>query len=678
MGISGDFSKTVKGWLEIIHPDYIEIMKNHLMEHVLRNKNQFNYEYKIIRMTDKQVRWVHGKGELDIDEKGNVVSMIGTIQDITERKIVESKLLESEALNREVQRIAKLGHWEWKVDVDQVRFSEVLRNMLGLDEKELLSFNEFLEFVHPDDFARVDACRGEKMKEYLADGIEYKIVNRKGETIFVYSQANIAEEAEGKPTRLIGTVHDITEKKIIQDNLQKTQFSIDQARDAVYWIKSDASITYANESACQLLGYTKEELKFMTVFDLDPNFTEKKWKQHWANSRNKGSYTIETLHKTKSGQFIPVEISINYMVFNNEEYHCSFSRDISERRKSEEALKLSEARLSEAQKITHVGNFDWDIIDNELFWSDEIYRIFDIKPGTPNSDQLYFERIHPEDRKKVQEALNYAIENNSHYSIDHRIIRTDGEVRYTHAEGKLSYNSQGQPVRMFGTIQDINDIKLTEEKLKSSLIEKEVLLKELYHRTKNNMQVISSMLALQVAKIDSPEIQNIFKETRNRIHTMALVHQKLYQSQNLSYIDLYDYFKELSNLLFKSYAGSYNKVRIIHEIDNINVLIDLAIPCGLILNELLSNSFKHAFPEERKGDVNICVKQNDDGLICLKYKDNGIGVPEEFNFREQETLGIQSIFSIGEHQLRGKVEFISNNGLQCTIEFMNSHYTRRV
>jgi two-component sensor histidine kinase len=159
---------------------------------------------------------------------------------------------------------------------------------------------------------------------------------------------------------------------------------------------------------------------------------------------------------------------------------------------------------------------------------------------------------------------------------------------------------------------------------------------------------------------------------------MSLVHQKLYQSQNLSFIDLKDYFVDLSGLLLKSYSEAAQRIRLNYNMDSINVLIDLAIPCGLILNELLSNSLKHAFPAGTSGNVYIKAKQFDDGTIRLEYSDDGQSVENNFDFRGQKSLGMQSIFSIGEHQLQGKVEFESANGLHCRVEFKNSYYIPRV
>jgi PAS domain S-box-containing protein len=212
--------------------------------------------------------------------------------------------------------------------------------------------------------------------------------------------------------------------------------------------------------------------------------------------------------------------------------------------------------------------------------------------------------------------------------------------------------------------------KRTEKKLVASLMEKEVLLKELYHRTKNNMQVIRSILALHAYSTRNREVKKVFRDTENRICAMALVHQKLYQSQNLSSIDLKEYFEDLTGLLTESLRVSTNRIAILMSVQNCRVTIDTAIPCGLILNELLSNSLKHAFPGTRKGEIRIKLSKSPGGKLELRFSDDGIGVPKTFDFRKQESIGLKIIFAIAEHQLGGRAGFkAAGKGVSFHLRF---------
>ena len=224
--------------------------------------------------------------------------------------------------------------------------------------------------------------------------------------------------------------------------------------------------------------------------------------------------------------------------------------------------------------------------------------------------------------------------------------------------------------------QDITELKRAEESLKDSLKEKEILLKELYHRTKNNMQVISSLLGLKAASIEDERLTKILDEMNVRIQTISLVHQKLYQSQNLSRIDLKDYITDLINLIEKSYQDEPGRISITTDLESINVLIDTAIPCGLIINELVSNAFKYAFPGKRKGCIKINLKHVVGDIIELNISDDGVGVPEGFNMMETNTLGYKLFKNIAENQLMGTIKIDNQKGLSFTVHFREIYKER--
>ena len=256
------------------------------------------------------------------------------------------------------------------------------------------------------------------------------------------------------------------------------------------------------------------------------------------------------------------------------------------------------------------------------------------------------------------------------------MIKKDGTIFPAEISAGI-FTSKGRK-KLIGAIRDITERKQAEEQLRASLKEKEVLLQELYHRTKNNMQVICAMLGLQASYTKDEQVLKIFKETENRIKSMALVHQKLYQSKNLSSIDLKEYISELVNLLVKSYVVESNRISPVFDMDSVFVLIDTAIPCGLILNELISNSLQYAFPGDMEGEISIRLKKTEEGEIELRVSDDGVGVPKDFAFRKSGTLGFQNVFAIVEHQLQGEVKFDVNNGITCQIRFKDTLYSQRV
>jgi two-component sensor histidine kinase len=230
---------------------------------------------------------------------------------------------------------------------------------------------------------------------------------------------------------------------------------------------------------------------------------------------------------------------------------------------------------------------------------------------------------------------------------------------------------------------EISERREAQEQLNASLSEKEVLLKEIYHRTKNNMQVITSLLNLQSNQIDDPRYVALFNDSRNRIISMALVHEKLYRSKNLSNIDFKDYITSLANGLFSFYGKNAKNVSLSVNAGGIILGIDTAIPCGLIINELLSNCLKYAFPEGRSGSIFIDLKKTtagdtSDSRYELTVSDNGIGLPEDIDIKSTKSLGLQLVTNLTMHQLRGSIELRRSGGTCYFIRFNELKYNERL
>jgi len=225
---------------------------------------------------------------------------------------------------------------------------------------------------------------------------------------------------------------------------------------------------------------------------------------------------------------------------------------------------------------------------------------------------------------------------------------------------------------------DLTEQKQAENRLRAALEEKEVLLKEVHHRVKNNMQVISSLLKLQAENINDKRIAEMFYESQNRVKAMALVHQKLYQSENLSQIDISVYIQGLMTNLVRSLNFDPGKIMVEVKIEGILLNMDTAIPCGLIINELVYNSLKYAFPENHKGLIRIELTRDSQGdELTLVISDNGIGLPKEFDFENAQTLGLQLVKMLT-RQLDGTLELHRENGVTFSIHFRELHYHERI
>ena len=253
----------------------------------------------------------------------------------------------------------------------------------------------------------------------------------------------------------------------------------------------------------------------------------------------------------------------------------------------------------------------------------------------------------------------------------------DGPHTYISIKFPL-FDLNGVPYGVCGISTDITDRKQADEQIKKSLKEKELLLQEIYHRTKNNMQVICSLLHLQSQYTNDEQVLKIFGETENRIESMSLVHAKLYQSKDLSSINLKDYIEELANNLFRAYYVNTDKISLKFTNDNIFINIDSAIPCGLLINEIITNSLKYAFPDSRKGEIRTVLCKTDNGEIELRIADNGIGMPKGLDFRNTKTLGLRLVTNLVEYQLKGKIDITSENGVVYRITFKETNRPKRI
>jgi two-component sensor histidine kinase len=217
-------------------------------------------------------------------------------------------------------------------------------------------------------------------------------------------------------------------------------------------------------------------------------------------------------------------------------------------------------------------------------------------------------------------------------------------------------------------LRDITDRKHAEEQVKSSLREKEVLLQEIHHRVKNNLQIISSLLNLQSRNISSEKVKDMFRMSRDRIRSMALIHEKLYQSKDLAKINFSLYIQSITVHLMQTYNASVDRIKLDAEVKDVFLDINKAIPCGLIVNELVSNSLKHAFPDNMKGNIRVLLLSGNNGNLCLSVGDDGIGLSEDVYVQKPHSLGLQLVNDLID-QLGGTLELDLSEGASYQIFF---------
>ncbi len=343
------------------------------------------------------------------------------------------------------------------------------------------------------------------------------------------------------------------------------------------------------------------------------------------------------------------------------------TRNITERKQAEEALKESKERLKETAMTAKVGGWETDLLRNTLSWTEETFRIYELESDQPLDVDKAIQYYHPEDQQIVAEAVQHAIEKGEGFDLEARLITLKNNLKWVRAIGNVTLN-QGKRARLRGMIQDITDRKLAEKQIKASLKEKETLLQEIHHRVKNNMQVINSLLKLQANSIENDQIKEILKDSQSRVYAMSAVHETLHGSENLSEIDLKSYLSKITTSIFQTYSTNHCQVKLNSNIEDSPISINQAYPLGLIINELISNSLKYAFPGKKEGEITASMNKLDKELE-LTIMDNGVGMQKDYDWKNSNTLGLKLVRTLVENQLDGSIDMDNDNGTKFTIKF---------
>ncbi|MCC6525807.1 MAG: PAS domain S-box protein [Polyangiaceae bacterium] len=278
---------------------------------------------------------------------------------------------------------------------------------------------------------------------------------------------------------------------------------VEHAGDAVLWKDRGGRLVYANEAACRLLGYSRQELLTKNLADLDPSVASADIERGWETLSRQKTLCLESVHRTKSGRDVPVEVVASHVKFGGREYNCSVIRDVGERNAVREALRRSQDALLRAQRLARLGSFEWDIRKNTSEWSDEMVRLLGLEPGaSPPTQEAFFEQIHPEDRARVAARLAADLEARRPHLSVHRIVRVDGTQIWVRCQGEFLLDADGKPVRMVGTLHDVTSIKRAEEELRERNRLKDLFTDVLRHDLMNPAYAIKVGAGL-LARIES-------------------------------------------------------------------------------------------------------------------------------------------------------------------------------
>jgi PAS domain S-box-containing protein len=562
--------------------------------------------------------------------------------------------------------------------------------LLGYTAKESLGQNISLIFTAKK---YTSLYKNEEILRQKIDLFENEVQLRQksGREFYANLSLSMLRDSRGGIIGMINCLMDISDRKIAENALRESErrfrHIFEYSPIGMNLIDLEGRYVQVNRAMCELLKYSESELKELNFLEIThpEDIPKEAQYQEQIAAEEISSYSLEKRYLTKTGEAIWVNLTAATIrdFDGNVRYGLGMLEDINNRKQSEEALRHSEERF---RKIFEEGPLGMAVIGFNQ-------RV--LKVNTMLCQMLgYSERelmaqpfnfiTHPEDQdadSQLSKQLYYG--RISNYQIEKRYIKKDQKTIWITLTASVVRDEHGKTLHSLAMVRDITKRKEDQEKIESSLHEKEVLLKEIHHRVKNNLHVIANLLDLQSQYIEDEKILALFTNSQNRIYSMAMIHEQLYQSSTLSHINFGDYVKSLADNLFISYSVSDVSQKI--EIEPIILNIETAIPCGLILNELVSNSLKYAFPAGRSGEISIqfsSLKSDDrdnsaEKLYRMIVSDNGIGIPKHIDWNSTNSLGLRLV-RILSRQLEGVVELNCTNGTEFWFTFVELKYKERL
>jgi PAS domain S-box-containing protein len=513
-------------------------------------------------------------------------------------------------------------------------------------------------------------CPIEEIKIYKKPlHVEHYHKDKQGNLKVFEIHAHPIVNENGKVDRIIEYSLDITGRKQIEEALrqseEKYRLLVDSASEGIF-VAQDGFLKYFNPKTIQLLKYNDDEMRNIRFLEFvhpaDRDMVKEKYDQKLSGERITDSYSFRLLDK--NGKILWVEISNILLEWNGRPASLNFIRDITEKVIAERTLKEAELQfklvLNSLGDAIHVVDSDFNmIILNDYFrnWIDELG--FDTDVLGSNLFDIF-----PFLTEKVKEEYQRVFDTGQIVVTEER-TKINGSSIITETK-KIPIFQNGRVIQVITVVRDISERKGAEEKLRQSLEEREVLFKELKHRVKNNLQLLSSMVDMQIMRTPGDTTVDKLKEIQSLIETMALIYTKAFEGTKIMGLNLNNFIMELITGLIKFKTNSDLEINYSVSGDNIILSTDRAIPLVLIVNELIFNALKHAFSNRKKGQIDVILKE-EENTILIAVKDDGIGMSGDSDMKKPNSLGLKLVRNLTE-QLKGNVSSIVNNGTEFIIE----------
>lgn len=686
-----------------------EVIGRKVSEFLVDGKNQKlfqNYGVKNAQLQEVKSRKKDGT-VLIVELKGEEIPYYGkkiyasVLNDITEKRKYINAVKESERalstlmnnLPGMVYRCANEQDWPFHL------IGEGCFALTGYTQEDFLKGEATLysSLIHKEDKSAAIETMIKAIKNKLPFEIEYRIFDKNGCEKWVWEKGTGIYNEDGDLLFIEGFITDITIRKeydkLIRQSRESYKNLVENSPVGVIIIQNE-QVVYANPTALKLFGLTSlEDISTFEIWDyITPEYHEIT-KTRIAQIRSGEILKFNEIKvRNRDGEILDIEVNGNIIDFYGKPALQTVLYDISYRKAlqreqlraqiAEETNKKFQKEISERisaqKKLIEIQKFTRSIISSSLDmicatdkhgniieFNEAAQRIFGYSIKDLNDKHPSVLYADYDEYLSVEKILN----EKGHFSGEISNINKGGKKFTAYLSASILRNEEGDVIGSMGVSRDITEQKIDQKKIKDSLKEKEVLLQEVHHRVKNNLQVISSILNLQSSFVKEDSTLSILRESQNRIKAMAFIHESLYQTKDFSKINFSEYILNLSKNLVHSYGIFSDLIDLNIEKDEVYLNLDLAIPAGLIINELVSNSLKYAFPEKSRGCIYISIKERE-GNVILIVKDNGVGLPPGIDIKNTETLGLQLVTALTE-QINGKLTFFSgrNEGTSFEIKF---------
>ncbi len=429
----------------------------------------YEVECRIVR-PNGDVREIQCRGDVHRDEIGHPISMTGTVLDITERKRVEESIRQNRLLLQSFIEHTPAAVAMLDRNFNYVAVSKRWYQDYRLGDRDIIGLHHYDVFPEIRKMEQWQAIHRRCLAGEIMRNDEDRLCREDGKEDWFRWEVRPWVDESGSVGGIIMFTEVITERKQAESKLRLTQFTIDHAVDAAYWINREAQIVGVNEAASLMLGYSKDELCAMTVHDLNPDFQADRWPGFWAETRQRKTLAFETFHRSKTGELIPVEVNVNYLSYEGQELHCAFVRNITDRKHGEEVLRASEERFDLAVHGSNTGIWDWDLRTGKSYFSPLWKSMLGYEAHELRGEfSEWEERLHPDDLERALATVQAYLKGDiPQYELEHRLRHKDGGYRWILARGISICDAEGKPYRVAGSHIEITEQKQTQEALAQS------------------------------------------------------------------------------------------------------------------------------------------------------------------------------------------------------------------